>query len=236
MTKKTENASRTAEPEKSAILLNEQLEKADAYLDSLYKTNPVTPDLLKTAMAQFAASLVDIPQGTACVSGCAFCCHLRVGTSIPEAIVLFNALKSCTTPEGFDFLKQRVLNTANNGNTLEEDWWHQSQTPCPFLDSEGRNQCLVYEFRPFACRAYHSTDTQACRKGFDEKKETAIPCFPLYTKFTDIYSTILIKSMAKRGMHSYQVGFVKAMQILFENKNAFKEWADGKDLFLDAKI
>lgn len=38
----------------------------------------------------------------------------------------------------------------------EDNDWVLKQLPCPFLDTE--NYCLIYEFRPKACKEYPHTD------------------------------------------------------------------------------
>jgi Fe-S-cluster containining protein len=222
--------------DKSMEMLQKYMDAAQKNLSILLDTHGVHLNVLKEAMALFIRSLVTLPPEAACKNGCAFCCHLRVGLSIPEVIIIFNGLTSSATPEGLDFVKQRVIQTAQKGNTLDDGWWRTTRTACPFLDIDKENACLIYDLRPFSCRAYHSTDVTDCQKGFETGQEIRIPCFPLYRAVTDMYSTVFIRKMAQIGLDSYQVGFVRALQVLFEKETAMEEWFRGKDVFSPARI
>ena len=84
------------------------------------------------------------PAGMACAAGCAFCCILDGpdGGTITEAEArdLHAALRPLAgRPDGRD--------------------WHPAA--CPALDPDTRT-CRAYDARPTLCRAYVSTDAQAC--------------------------------------------------------------------------
>ena len=208
-------------------------EKLGDFLDAHGTSLPV----LGVAMEQFTESVFDLPEGSACKQGCAHCCHLRVGVSIPEVLVIYSELSGQTTPEGFALLKERVLGVVAKGNTLDDTFWLTTQTPCPFLGVDTNNLCLIYDLRPFSCRAYHSTDLDACKTGFDQGRETMIPCFPLYRATTDMYSSIFTRVLGEKGFPSYQVGFVKALEILFKDETASDQWLNDKaDVFQAAKL
>jgi Fe-S-cluster containining protein len=216
-----------------AAYMTQGREKLSDFLDAHGTSLPV----LGVAMEQFTESVFELPEGSACKQGCAHCCHLRVGVSIPEVLVIYGELSGQTTPEGFALLKERVLGVVAKGNTLDNAFWLTTQNPCPFLDVDTNRLCLIYSLRPFSCRAYHSTDLEACQKGFNLGRETMIPCFPLYRATTDMYSSIFTRVLAEKGFPSYQVGFVKALEILFNDKSASDEWLNNKqDVFKGAKL
>jgi len=215
-----------------AAYMTQGTEKLTEFLDAHGISLPV----LGVAMEQFTQSVFDLPEGAACKEGCAHCCHLKVGVSIPEVLVIYNELAAQTTPEGFAYLKERVLGVAAKGNTLDEAFWLSTRTPCPFLDVDANRLCMIYRLRPFSCRAYHSTDLGACQESFDRRCETLIPCFPLYRATTDMYASIFTKVLAEKGFFSFQVGFVKALEILFKNKTASDQWLNKEDVFKAAKL
>ncbi len=236
--RETKNQGQSSDPGETrskallAAYMAQGREKLGAFLDAHGSSLPV----LGVAMEQFTQSVFALPEGTACKQGCAHCCHLRVGASIPEVLVIYSELAAQTTPEGFALLKERVLMVAK-GNTLDDAFWLTTRTPCPFLDVDTNQLCLIYSLRPFACRAYHSTDMEACQKGYDLGRETMIPCFPLYRATTDMYSSIFTQVLAEKGFPSYQVGFVKALEILFTDNTASDEWLNNKaDVFKAAKL
>lgn len=217
-------------------VLKEHMAQAFENLSAFLDTRGIHLASLTQAMDMFACSVIDMPAAAACKNGCAYCCHLRVGVSIPEVVVLFAEIKARADHREFSFLKQNVTRTALKGDVMNEAWWRISRTPCPFLDMETHSLCLVYALRPFSCRAYHSTDREACQSGFDNRQQMQIPCFPLYRAATDMYSSVLIRTMALKGLPSYQVGFVRALQILFEDETAIDQWFQGEDIFLAAKL
>lgn len=214
-----------------AAMMGQAGERLSAFLDA----NGVSVPVLARAAEQFAESLPDLPGDSACRAGCAWCCHLRIGVSIPEVLVIFETLKARATPEAFEFFRKRVLETSARGNVLDEDFWLAGNCPCPFLDTKG-GQCLIYDIRPFSCRAFHSTDEAVCRAGFEEKKQVDVPCFPLYRSMVDGYAAVLIRTLAQKGLPSFQVGFVMALAVLFREEGAVEAWLRGEDLFASAKI
>jgi len=218
----------------SRQLLAAHMEKAKTLLDSFLGNHGVSLPVLGKAMEEFCLTVFKLPEEAACRAGCAHCCHLRVGVSIPELLVIFYELEAQSTKEGLAYFKARVAETLDRGNTLKEDFWHGSQTPCPFLDEGGR--CLIYAIRPFSCRAYHSIDETICRQGFEEKRVVQVPCFPLYRACTDMYPSIFIKVLEDRGFASYQVGFVKGLDILFHDDSAGDQWLNKEDVFSAAAL
>ncbi|WP_300588272.1 YkgJ family cysteine cluster protein [Marivita sp.] len=97
-----------------------------------------------TGIGRVALSAMS-PQGLACADGCAFCCILSGddGGTITEAEAI--ALHSALSP----------LAGQPDGRA-----WHPKA--CPSLDPETRS-CRAYDARPMICRAYVSTDVEACK-------------------------------------------------------------------------
>lgn len=226
--------SRERDLDHSRQLLAAHMEKARALLNRFLDRHGVSLPVLKNAMDEFTHTVFDLPKEAVCRAGCAHCCHLRVGVSIPELLVIFYGLKAQSTKEVLVSFKARVASILARGNTLSEAFWHESQTACPFLDTEGC--CLIYALRPFSCRAYHSTDVAICRQGYEEKKTIQVPCFPLYRACTDMYASVFIRVLADKGLFSYQVGFVKGLDILFHDASALDRWLNKEDVFLAAAI
>ncbi len=224
------------ESDRARILLAGTRDTAMKQLSQLLDTRGFHVPVLASAMDRFVKSLVPLPRAAACNIGCAWCCHLRVGVSIPETLVIFHEIRAQATPEGLAFLKHRILKTSGRGDILDENFWRRSRCHCPFLDVDGAYQCLIYGLRPFSCRAFHSLDEAVCRKGYDQGMEIQVPCFPLYRAGVDLYSSVLIQVAAQRGLASFQVGFIRALEILFTDDTASEHWLQGENVFLPAKI
>ncbi|MEH0019534.1 MAG: YkgJ family cysteine cluster protein [Desulfobacter sp.] len=223
-----------SQEDRSRQLLAVHVEKARVLLDRFLDNHGVKLPVLGKAMESFAGNVFELPGEAACKPGCAYCCHLRLGVSIPELLVIFYELEAQSTPEGLAYFKNKIADVLSRGNTLSEAFWHDTQTPCPFLDDQGR--CLIYPIRPFSCRAYHSTDAEVCRKGYEEMCEVQVPCFPLYRATTDMYTSVFIKVLSDRGFASYQVGFVKGLGMLFEERSLSDQWLGKRDVFAAAAL
>ncbi len=221
---------------RSKKLLAVHMAKTREGLSAFLDTQGIGLASLSAAMDQYINAVFDLPQGAACKEGCAYCCHLKVGVSIPEVLVIFNVLVSQTTPEGFEFLKHQIQTIVQKGNTLEDEFWLETRTPCPFLEMEGSSRCLIYSLRPFSCRAYNSTDLGACQTSFEKGIATLIPCFSLYRASTDLYASVFTRVLAEKDFFAYQVGFVKALDILMADQRASDRWLNREDVFARAKL
>jgi len=76
-----------------------------------------------------------------CQKGCSNCCHIDVGITELEAQYI----------ERNAGTKMKKTRPASRTSGHEK-----SSSPCPFLSAT--NACTIYEFRPFACRAYFALD------------------------------------------------------------------------------
>ena len=234
---KTMNDKRfSSESDRAGVLLAGTRDTAMKHVSQLLDTRGIHIPVLASAMDRFIKSLVPLPRAAACKTGCAWCCRLRVGVSIPEALVIFHEIRSRATPEGLAFLKHRILTTSARGDTLDEAFWRSTRCPCPFLDVEGTYHCLIYGLRPFSCRAFHSLDEALCRKGYGQGMEIQVPCFPLYRASVDLYSSVMIQVAAQKGLASFQVGFIRALEILFTDDTAPERWLQGENVFFSAKL
>ncbi|HKJ97356.1 MAG TPA: YkgJ family cysteine cluster protein [Desulfotignum sp.] len=223
-------------PDRARVLLAATRDTAMKHVSQLLDTRGLDVPVLASAMDWFVKSLVPLPEAAACKTGCAWCCHLRVGVSIFEALVIFHEIRTQATAEGLAFLKHRILKTSDRGDILDENFWRTSRCPCPFLDLDNTCRCLIYGLRPFSCRAFHSLDDAVCRRGYDLGIQIQVPCFPVYRASVDLYSSVLIQAAAQTGLASFQVGFISALEILFTDDTASERWLKGENVFLSAKI
>src|SRR6266545_1971080 len=51
----------------------------------------------------------EAPPPSACREGCDWCCHLTVGTSVPEVVRIVEYLRQRLSPEDFATFRERVL-------------------------------------------------------------------------------------------------------------------------------
>lgn len=220
---------------KADSLLKAHIGNTIEQLEAFFDKAGLNTQSLAAAFGSLRNADIPIQEDIVCENSCNYCCHLRVGASIPETIAIYHQICSNMTKEGYQHVFERIMNAGPEKELAKESYWLETQTPCPFLDSENTGLCLIYDIRPFACRAFHSLDKSACKKGFETRKTTQIPCYPLYRSFIDGTASAFIHSVKKNGMVSYQVGFIKALKLLMDAPESIDQWLSGKDVFITAK-
>ncbi|MCP4021365.1 MAG: YkgJ family cysteine cluster protein [Desulfobacteraceae bacterium] len=217
-------------------LLDSYVKHTSDAVCKLVDDNELSIDILAYAMQQFIDSLLPLPKEVVCKQGCAFCCHLRVGLSIPEALIIHNELMTKAPQDFVQEIQKRINTIAKTGDTVDDTFWHTTRTSCPFLEKSAGSICGVYNIRPLSCRAYHATSVENCKEGYDKGLETKIPCFPLFRSMIDMYSNAFIAAMKEKKLVSFQVEFTSALHILFSDNTAANRWLKGEDVFKTARI
>ena len=115
----------------------------------------------------FRSICVRYPDQMQCARGCTLCCYGLFDVSLPDAVLVLEGMGKLpeTTQneiiERATGLQRSIQEAAPNLktpfflDTLSEEQIDQivdltNEQRCPFLS--GRNQCLIYECRPLACR------------------------------------------------------------------------------------
>ena len=130
------------------------------------KPTPETVFAIVDHAAQQASALVEqSPERAmhACAAGCAFCCHLPVDMTAPEAFRLAAYLQQSLSPKAFAAIRERIAATVATVSGLSYEAHSQAKIPCALL-VEGT--CVAYPHRPFACRAWNSTSRDCCEDIF----------------------------------------------------------------------
>ena len=94
----------------------------------------------------------------ACRAGCAHCCRHPVGVTFDEALALCSAIRALPAATA---VRVAADVTAAAQAVRGESWRALAGVPCPLLDGD---RCAVYAARPLGCRAWGSTDAQACAR------------------------------------------------------------------------
>lgn len=229
---------RMAAAEKARVMLEEHLNQARAEIERNIGETDFGLPALSQAMQNFAqqASAMAMPKDVACRPGCAFCCHTRVSTSIPEVLVIADQLRQALAPKVLDGLREGLAALVETGNPTSLEWWLETRTPCPFLLTSEGGLCAIYDIRPFTCRSHHSTDAAKCREGFEAGEPTDIPCYPLLRRGLDIFSSAFVSTMRERGLASFQVSFTAALAVALAEQDAAARWLAGEDVFRGAEV
>lgn len=223
--------------ERSQALIQHQLQQAMALISQTVERHGLSVAVLAQLMEHFAATAaqIPIPEDVACRSGCTYCCHTRVSTSIPEVLVIADSLRHSWTDEQLTCLSARVQQLCQQGQPQDQHWWHASQTACPFL-SDTSGLCTIYPIRPFTCRSHHSLSREDCRCGYESRRADEIPCYPLLRRMIDLYSSAFILALRQHNLASYQVALVPALNLALNDPQIGQHWLAGDDPFRSAAI
>lgn len=238
MTDKTPPPRDDRTPGQADEFLRQRLEQAVQFLAQAIAEHGLSVPVLGFGMEQFAATTqtFPIPEDVQCRLGCAFCCHTRVSTSIPEVLVIAQQLQRNLDAPTLAQIKQQLRGLAEQGDPTCLEWWLENRIPCPFLGNGGEQDCTIYEIRPFTCRSHHSTSAAACAQGFDERRTMDIPCYPKLQQATDLYSSAFMVALHNRGLHSHYVEFSSALDIALSDETAAGRWLAGQDVFHKARV
>jgi Fe-S-cluster containining protein len=95
---------------------------------------------------------------TDCKKGCSYCCGLTVKVAVPELYLilehLLDTLSSAELSELKTNLRKNIQLKQCRHNRNE-----RIMVKCTFLKN---NSCSIYEYRPFSCRAWNSSDANIC--------------------------------------------------------------------------
>ena len=104
--------------------------------------------------------LARAPEGAvACKAGCDHCCHQAVGVTAPEALAIFDHLKSTRSSGELARVAAKISECHAQTSHLSSQDRFSPEHPCPFLDA---GNCSIYDARPLACRGMNSLDAGEC--------------------------------------------------------------------------
>jgi len=214
--------------EEHAVLMWNETRRARNFTIDFVRSKGMSIENLSWLLHEFRDKIaVSIPTDIQCKIGCGYCCHIRVTTSIPEAILVYNTIRNNQE------LISKINKNYKNLNTIDRDMWIREQLECPFLYDD---KCSIYTIRPGACRACISYDVDNCRDGYESKD----PEYQTATRtphgiISLIPSIAMIEACDILGLHSYEVELVSSLRILSATENSCEEWINGRDLFANAR-
>jgi Fe-S-cluster containining protein len=123
-----------------------------------------TVELARNAMAATSrladGLLARAPEGAvACQAGCDHCCYQAVGVTAPEALAIFDHLKSTRSSGELARVAAQVSEHDARTRGLSSQERFSPDHPCPFLEA---GNCSIYEARPLSCRGMNSLDADEC--------------------------------------------------------------------------
>ena len=108
----------------------------------------------------------------ACIPGCAFCCHQRVGVLPHEAIALLEHLRTGCSPLDAAAIEARIRANSLTIDAMTPAEHRASNLPCAFLVA---GRCSAYEVRHSVCASFHSLREDRCRHAFENPRDAGTP-------------------------------------------------------------
>src|SRR5260370_28679542 len=80
------------------------------------------------------------PPPLACREGCDWCCHLTVGTTVPEVLRIVEYLRRTLSPEEFQATRERIAESSDPKRPMSLGQRAAARLPCPPL---GHHRCAA---------------------------------------------------------------------------------------------
>lgn len=168
----------------------------------------------------------------ACRKGCAYCCHGRVATSIPEVIRITSYLLTTRTDEevaAFVSSAKAYLVALEGLSAYERSTFIQR---CSFLAED--LSCSIHPVRPIACRRHHSLDVEACKKALENPGELGVPQLLDVGWMTQPLVDGMDRGASAADLHARRVDLIRGVLLAIET-DASERWLEGEDSFADAE-
>jgi Fe-S-cluster containining protein len=189
------------------------------------------PAILESGLQQ--AHAAQRPPTLACKEGCDWCCHLRVGTSVPEAARIAAHLRQTLSPADLQAVRERVARLAEQRRELKMARRTSEPLPCAFLVD---HRCSIYPVRPLTCRGSNSTDARACERFLSRPRQTVIPNYAPQHRLAAFVLDGIRAGASEVGLKGDLLELAGAVRIALEVPDAVTRWLAGEAVFTPARL
>jgi Fe-S-cluster containining protein len=187
--------------------------------------------LAETATEQ--AKLREPPaRPSACNEGCAWCCHKKVGTAVPEVLRIVEFLKQSLSPAELAEVRERVVRLDEQRRNMT-DGWAAARLPCSLLVND---RCSVYPVRPLTCRGYNSSDARRCELVVKSHQPVEVPVYGPQQRLATMVLDGLRAGLAESKLQGDLLELTAALRIALTVPDAFDQWLAGKPVFAASRL
>lgn len=171
----------------------------------------------------------------ACAAGCSRCCHgLKIEASAPEAVAVAEYLRGLT-PEELAATREQMAEEAEYARSLDADTRWREQVPCAFLE-DATGQCVIYDVRPFTCRAHTSMSVEQCEAAArDPERRTPIDKHRVPGSIYGMAKSAITIACADAKLDPRSFELTNAVAVALNEPDAAARWAAGEPVF-DAAV
>ena len=169
----------------------------------------------------------------ACKSGCAWCCHIEVVTTVPEVLRIADYLGAKVPPKQASLLRKQIASNRQKAAGLNSEARGRAHIPCGLLID---NRCSVYPVRPLACRGWSSSDVRLCRQSYSRPLEVRVPIHLWQRELLAGVTAGLRVALESAGLYA-EGGAVElnaALDIALTTSRAAERWLAGENVFAPA--
>src|SRR5262249_22394644 len=153
----------------------------------------------------------DPPPPSACQEGCDWCCHLTVGTSVPEVVRIVDYLRQRLSPEDFQALRERVLRLDEQRRERKAAHRGEARLPWGLLVN---HCCTAYPVRPLTCRGFNSSDASRCELFVKSPGQTTLPLYAPQLRMTAFVLDGMRAGLAESGLTGDRLELTAALRIV----------------------
>ncbi len=179
------------------------------------------------------AARADPPPPSACQEGCDWCCHLTVGTSVPEVVRIVEYLRRTLSPEGWRALRERVLRLDERRRETKAARRGEPGLPCALLVD---HRCAAYPVRPLTCRGFNSADASRCERFVRSSGKTALPLYAPQLRLTAFVLDGMRVGLSDAGLTGDRLELTAALRIVLEVPGAVERFLAGDPAFVAARL
>jgi Fe-S-cluster containining protein len=171
----------------------------------------------------------------ACTSGCSRCCHgLKIEASAPEAVTIAEFLRGLT-PDELARTCEQMSEEAAYARTLDADTRWREQVPCAFLE-DSTGECVIYDVRPFTCRAHTSMSVERCEAAAkDPERTTPIDKHQVPAAVFGMAKAAITVACAEAKLDPRSFELTNAVSVALNEPRAAERWGSG-ELVFDAAV
>jgi hypothetical protein len=179
------------------------------------------------------AEQADPPPPSACREGCDWCCHLTVGTSVPEVVRIVEYLRQRLSGEEFAALRERVVRLDEQRRGVRGVPRSEARLPCALLVD---HRCAAYAVRPLTCRGFNSSDAARCERFVRSPGRTDLPLYTPQMRLAAFVLDGLRAGLSEAGLKGDRVELTAALRIALEVPGAAERFLAGEPVFAAARL
>jgi Fe-S-cluster containining protein len=179
------------------------------------------------------AEQADPPPCSACKEGCDWCCHLTVGTSVPEVVRLLEYLQQNLSPEEFDALRERVRRLDDQRRERRAAGRDDAGLPCALLVN---HRCTAYPVRPLMCGGFNSSDAAACERFVRSSGQTTLSLYAPQLRLAAFVLDGMVAGLSDSGLAGERMELTAALRIALEVPDAVERFLVGEPVFAAARL